>query len=63
MNENVIASIKTWIDEKTQPLDSGRRYSRCPICDATWWDNEWHNFGCWVPAFMHSNWSDPALTR
>ena len=48
-SDSVYQEILEWVDQRARP-NSSRRYSRCPICDLTWWDDkERHNSGCWVP--------------
>lgn len=46
--KDVIAEIFTWIDDRTKPNEH-RRYSRCPICEQAWWDNNEQHHNCWVP--------------
>lgn len=49
-----IAQVINWVNEQTRPNER-RHYSRCPICDNTWWDDsERHNFKCWVPLLKYS---------
>ena len=47
--QEVLDNIFEWVKKKSVPNQS-YRYSRCVICDCTWWDDrEIHSFDCWVP--------------
>jgi hypothetical protein len=59
MREALLA-VYEWVVGACAPNER-RRYSRCPICDATWWDdNEQHNPRCWVPQLKSAAQSAPA---
>jgi len=45
----ILETILKWFKRCAEP-NLKRRYSSCPICGATWWDNkEQHNRDCWIP--------------
>jgi hypothetical protein len=45
----IINEILEWYRRKSTP-GVLYKYSRCPICNNTWWDDkEEHNFNCWIP--------------
>ena len=45
---DILADVLVWVNESTAP-NSSRKYSRCVICNNTWWDDkEEHNLKCWV---------------
>jgi len=48
--DNLHSMISRWLDNASGP-NARRWYSKCPVCGATWWDNERHNWGCWVPVY------------
>jgi hypothetical protein len=47
--QDILDGIYEWVKKKSAPSQS-YGYSRCVICDCTWWDGrEIHRFDCWVP--------------
>ena len=46
---DILREILNWVDQQARP-NSRRRYSRCPICDLSWWGTrERHQRDCFVP--------------
>lgn len=50
--EEVLRDILSWYEKKSSPNEY-YAYSRCPICNATWWGDEIHNLQCWIPLLKH----------
>ena len=50
--EEVLRDILSWYEKKSSPNEC-YAYSRCPICNATWWGDEIHNLQCWIPLLKH----------
>jgi len=47
--KETLNQVVEWVIQNSCP-NKYHRYSRCIICDSTWWDDkETHNSGCWVP--------------
>jgi len=45
-----VRPLLDWVETRTKP-NRQHYYSRCVVCNATWWDKkENHNIRCFVPA-------------
>jgi len=44
----LLEQISAWVERETAPVEMGRDFFRCPVCQATWTDKPAHHHDCWV---------------
>ena len=47
--QEILQEISEWLTNAAAPNER-RRYSVCPICGVSWWEDDYrHKRTCWVP--------------